>query len=116
MAFERGIQIELAQLRIAVLHHTQRQDFQSFQQLLCLGALVRFHIARHHVQAFGTALVCRQQHAEGLADTGRGAEENLQAATATLGFGALHFFQQCVGVGTLIGHDSLEEITTSRTA
>ena len=104
MALERGIQIELAQLRIAVFHQARRQDFQPFQQLLRLGALVRFHIARHHVQPFRAPLARSQQHAEGFADTGGGAEENLQAAAAAPGFGALHFFQQGIGIGTLVSH------------
>ena len=65
-----------------------------------------FDISRHNIQSFRAPLARSQQHAERFPHTGGGAEENLQAAAAALGFGTLYLFQQCVGVGTLLIHEN----------
>ena len=70
-----------------------RDDFEPLKQRPGLLAAMRLDDADDDVNALHLFCPRRGQHFIGLADAGRGAEKDLQAAPLRL----LHFTQECVG-------------------
>src|SRR6267378_4321715 len=101
---ERGVEVELAQLRTAVLHRPCGEDFEAIEKRRRVGALVRLDDADDDVRALGALLARGEQHGVGLAHAGRRAEEDLQLAASALCFVALHPREQSVRIGALFGH------------
>jgi hypothetical protein len=102
-ARERGVEVQLHQRDAAMLEPLPRQRGQADQQGAGLVATVGLDQADDHVEALGLGPPGRLEHGVGLADPGRGAEEDLEVPARTLR--ARRHFQQRLGVGAgeLIG-------------
>ena len=81
---ERRVEIELLHHLIAVDERLARQDFEAVDQLLGLAPAVRLDQAGDDVAAPGLLAARGRQHGVCLADAGRRAEKNLQAAAPFL--------------------------------
>ena len=79
-ALEQGVEIHLGQRLAAIGDRVARDHLESLEQLLGIGAPVRLDDADHHLAAFGTARLCGLEHRVGLADAGRRADEQAEAA------------------------------------
>ena len=62
-----------------MIEHQTRQALQALQQGLGIRAAMQFHMADDDVHATARTSARGAEHRVGLADAGRGAEENLQA-------------------------------------
>src|SRR5262245_9369168 len=98
MARERGIDIELAQLRPAIVDDLERKNLEALQQGGRVGAPVGLDHPDDDVRSLGPLLAGGEQHGVGLADPGGRAEEDLQPATPLLRFLALHASEKRVGI------------------
>jgi len=80
---ERGVEIELAQLRAAVLDRARGEDLEAPEKRCGIGALVRLDDADDDVHALAR-FARGEQHGVGLAHAGCRAEEDLQPAAPAL--------------------------------
>ena len=85
-----------------------------FDQRLGVGATVRFDDADDDVDTFGGDFARFRQHRVRLADARARAEEDLQLARSGARLGALDFFQQFIGIGTLLDHRGRRRSMDSR--
>ena len=106
-ALERAVEVELADLRAAILDDPWRQNFEAFQQRGRFGAAVRFDHADHHIASLGALFARFREHGVGLADAGGGAEEDFEPAAAAFRFLALDLGEQRVGIWALFDHNFL---------
>ena len=90
---QQCIEIQLRQCAPTVIDRTARDDFHTVEQSLGFASPVRLNHTNDDIDAFLIARAGGGEHLEGLADTRRGAEEDLQAATRAL----LRGLQQRVG-------------------
>ena len=67
---QRGLQVELDQLRAAIGHFLASQHIETEHEGLGLGPDVRLDVADEHVDAFAGLLAARLEHRVGLADPG----------------------------------------------
>ena len=101
MARDQGVEVHFLDDLVLVLDPLARQYFEALQQRLGLGAPVGLDHADHDIGA-GLQLGMRAlQHLIGLADAGRGADEDLEPAGAALL--APGCFQQGFRRGALFG-------------
>ena len=85
-AFQRGVEVEFLDLAPCIVDDAARQDFEAAQSAPRVGAPVRLDEADDDIDAFLPQQLRARQHGVGLADAGRGAEEDEQAsALASLG-------------------------------
>ena len=98
LACQCGIEVEFRQPFAAVIDQRRRQHRQAFQQCGGLAAAVRLDDARQHVHALRHQLARGQQHGAGLADAGRRAEVDAQAAARRALLVLADLRQQGVGV------------------
>ena len=98
MARQQGVEIHLLQLAAAVFDMPARDHVQPGDQRFGFLAAVGFDDADHDVGAVARARLGGGEHFVGLADAGRGAEEDLQAATRF----PLGFRQQRLGGRTAV--------------
>ncbi len=78
-AAQRRVEIELVARRAAQRHLREGQLLQPLQQLFGVAATVRLDVSDDEVRAPRACGARRLEHRVGLADTGRGAEEDAQA-------------------------------------
>ncbi len=83
-ARQQRVEIHLRQRAPAILHWSARDDFQAVEQRLGFSAPVGLDHADDDIDAFLEARACGGEHLVGLADAGRGAEEELQPTTRAL--------------------------------
>ena len=83
-AGQDGVKVHLGELAAFVVDHAARHDRQIGDQRLGFRPPMRFHHADDHVGPLAPLGPGGAQHFVGLADAGRGAEEQLQAAAAAL--------------------------------
>ena len=92
-ACQQCVEVHLLQRVAAVFDRAARHDLEAVEQRLGFGTPVGLHDADDDIDAFLEARACGREHLEGLADAGRGAEEELQPAARAL----LRGCQQSVG-------------------
>ena len=95
-ALQDGVEVHLLERAALVLDLAARHDLQPDELRLGLGAAVGLDQADDDVDALGLAPARGRQHLVGLADAGRGAEEDLQLAAA---FPARAAFSSASGEG-----------------
>ena len=83
-ARDQRVEIHLLENLVLVVEPLARQDFKALQQRLGFRPAVGFDHADHDIDAGPQPGMRALQHLIGLADPGRGAEENLQAAGPAL--------------------------------
>ncbi len=98
LARQRRFEVELAQLRAAVFHEARRQNFESLEERLGLGAPMGFDDPDDDVQPLGLARLGRLEHGVGLADAGRRAEEDFQLPAPLPLLLRLDLLEQFVGI------------------
>ena len=103
-AREHRVDVEFVQHRTAILDAALRNHRQAVQQRFGVGAPMCLRYADHDVDALGQHFAGFGQHRVRLADAGARAEEDLQPTRSGARLGALDFFQQFVGIGTLLDH------------
>ena len=103
-ARQRRVEIELVQQPVAIPDVLQGQPLQIAEQGIGLGPAVGLDHADHHVHAVALQAARGRQHRVGLADTGAGADEDLEFAALGLGLLKFQASQQLVGVGSGVGH------------
>ena len=103
-ALERGVEVELLDHRAVHVEHQWRQQLKALEQRGRFRAAVGFEQADDDIGATAAQRLRCGEHGEGLADTGRGAEENLQPPALRACGGRLHFGKQLVRVGTFAFH------------
>jgi hypothetical protein len=101
-----SVEIELLQHTAAIGDLTQGQPFETGDQRLCFLAAVGLDDADDDIAAKFLLPSRGTEHGVGLADAGRGAEENLQLAAGSFGFLFLNTRQELIGVRTSIVHHS----------
>ena len=101
---ERGVQIELLELRAAIREGAGRQYLELSEQRCCFGPPMGFDNADDYVGALGLLFARFGEHRVRLAHTCRGTEENLQPAALALSLLALDSREQRIRIGTLFGH------------
>ena len=108
-ACQQGIDIHFRQPDAAVFDLPSREEFQAGHQRLSFSAAMRLHIADHHINPRGLALMGRRQHGIGLAHASSIAQKNLQFAPRAGRFFRLNASQQLIGVRTtmVFGHKSV---------
>ncbi len=99
-ARQERVEVELFVALALVVEALARQDLEALEQRPGLGPAVGFDQADDDVDALTLELACRVEHGVGLADAGRGAEEDLELAATLLDFGGARFDEQRVGIGT----------------
>ncbi len=99
VARQERIEVQLRQDAAAIDHGLSRQLRQPRQLRLRFGAPVCLDQRGNDIDAVGMLAVGILKHRPGLADAGRGADENLQPAPAL----ALRMGKQCVGRGPDLG-------------
>ncbi len=104
MGGERPFEVELLQLRAAVLDRPPGQHVEPHQQGLRLGADMRLEIADQDVDPLFGHLAAGFEHRIRLADARRRAEEDLQLAPLVARFFRLHAGEQGIGVRSFFGH------------
>ena len=82
---EQTVEVHFLELHATVFRAHQRQLRQAAEQRFGFGAAMGFDHAGDDFHTLAQLGVGRLQHGVGLADTGRGAEENLEPATAIAG-------------------------------
>src|SRR5208283_1973306 len=82
LALQRRVNVEFLQIPSAIVDLFARNLFQAFEQGGGFRAAVRLHQADDDVDSLGLDPLRAQKHGEGLADTGGGAEKDLQPATS----------------------------------
>ena len=80
LALERRVQIEFLDRAPVVFNHAPRQDFEPLDERARLGAAMSLDEPDDDIDAFVPQAPRVLQHGVGLADTGGGAEKNLQPA------------------------------------
>ena len=80
LALQRRVDVELLDGPAAIVDDPARQDLEALEQRAGLRAAVGLDQADDDVDALGLEAARAQQHRVGLADAGRGAEEDLQPA------------------------------------
>ena len=80
VAAECRVQVEFAPRDAAVAHLEVGQALEAFEQALGLGASVRLDVADDDVAAGRARAARRLEHRIGLANAGRGPEEDAQAS------------------------------------
>jgi hypothetical protein len=93
LAPEQRVEVHLGEDAAAIHQAPPRQDLETAQQGLGLGAPVRFDHTDHDVDALAATLLRRLEHGVGLADARVGAEENLEPAAPLL----LGLREECFG-------------------
>lgn len=91
-----GVEVHLVEDAPLVVDLAARDQLIAFDQRQGFLAAVRLDDADHHVHAVGQPGAAGHQHLVGLADAGRGAEENPQAAALL----PLRLLEQRVGRGS----------------
>ncbi len=81
-AGEDAVQVHLLEAAAAILELPARHPFDAVQQRFGFFPSVRLDDARHRVDPLAPPGLGRQQHLVGLADTGRGAEKDLEAPSS----------------------------------
>ena len=97
---QQPVQIHLGQQLALVADRSARHDLDAGKQRFRFLAPMRLDDTRHHIDAFAAAGLRLQQHLECLADTRRGAEEDLQPAAPLPVSGD----QQRLGRGPLVAN------------
>src|SRR5580765_1271423 len=111
---ERRIKIELVSHDPAIAYGKRWQPFQAFEKALGLDAAVGLHIADDDVGTTRTQTAGRLEHRIGLADTGRGAEENAQAPTLGARLFGLNTSEELIRIGPDFVHTvSLRDLDRS---
>ena len=105
VACDGAVEVELLEPGAAVLQGPAGEDFEALDQAGGLRPPMGLHDADHHVESVGPLRLGRLQHAEGLADTGRRPEENLQLAAKLPIPLVLEPAEQGIGIGAGSGHD-----------
>src|SRR5208282_2289171 len=90
---QNSVKVHFGERVALVSDDPARDDFEPLQKRFGLLAAMRLGDADDDIDAFGLFCPRRRQHFIGLADAGRGAEKDLQAAL----FGLLCFTQESVG-------------------
>ena len=99
-ARENGVDVHLRQGSALIFDLLLGNDLKVLDQCLRLGAAVGLYDANQDIDPSGFSSATLGQHLEGLADTGRGAEENLETATALLrGFAQKGLRGRSVAIG-----------------
>ena len=98
------VEVELLERAAAVGNLPRRQDLESLEKGLRLHPAVGLDDADDHVHPVGLELARGLEHREGLADTRRGAEEELEAAARLPRLFLLRAGEEDLGVGPLGGH------------
>jgi hypothetical protein len=106
MAPESRVEVELTESGAAIFERAWRKDLESREEGLGLGPTVGLHDAGHDVHAVGELLAGGLEHRVGLADAGRGSQEDLQPAPAFPFLLGLHAGEERVGIGPPLGHGS----------
>ena len=107
-------QVELVS-RSAVAHRKRWQPLQAFQQAFRLDAAVGLHVADDDVGSTRTQTAGRLEHRVGLADTGRGAEEDAQTSTLGARLFGLNTSEELIRIGPDFVHTvSLRDLDRSR--
>ena len=101
---QRRIEVELLQRAVLVCDLRARQDRKVLQQRFGLLAPVRLEQPDDDVLALVPQLARRGQHRVRLADAGRRAEVDAEAAAVRGRLLRLHFGQQLVGIGAVVAH------------
>ena len=79
-----GVEVHLPDGAAAIVDGAARQDLESLELRLGLDAAMRLDDADHDVATLAQAAMGCRQHLPGLADAGRGAEEDLVLAARLL--------------------------------
>ena len=103
-ARERRVEVELLERGAAVGDEPRREDLEPLEKGLRLRAPVGLDVADYHVDAVRLELARGLEHREGLADPGRGAEEELEAAPSLPRLLLLRPGEEGLGIGPLSGH------------
>ncbi len=98
---QRRVEVELGQLAPAMRDRQRRQQLEPLDQRRGLAPPMRLDDAHQHVHALVGARAGGLQHRVGLADAGRGAEEDLQPAALLPLLLALDLVEKLVGIGTV---------------
>ena len=98
VAGEDGVEIHLLEHPTLVVDLAPRDHLEAAHQRSGLGAAVGLDDADHDVDAVFPLGLRRDQHLVGLADAGRGAEEDLQPAAGL----AQRFLEERIGRGALV--------------
>ena len=98
MPGEDGVEIHLGERRAAILDLGARHDWHSLDQRFRFFAAVCFDDADDNFASLPLLLPRRLQHGVGLAHAGRHPKENLQFATGSGSFFALHAREKFVGI------------------
>ena len=97
-AHKESFEIHLLEHPALVVDLAPRDHLEAAHQRSGLGAAVGFDDADHDIDAVFQFRLRRDQHLVGLADTGSGAEEDLQPAAGL----AQRFLEECIGRGALV--------------
>ncbi len=97
---QRGVEVEFLQHLAAIGNLARRQAFEADGERLGLLAAVGFDHADDDIDAQLFLPLRGGEHRIGLADAGRGAEEDFQLAARGAGFLFLHADEEGVGIGT----------------
>lgn len=79
-ALQGGVEVELAQSDVSVLHRFHGQHFQAIEQGKGVGARVRLNVAHYHIDALILDTMRLGEHGEGLSHAGGVPEEHLEPA------------------------------------
>ena len=83
-ARQQRVEVHLRQRVAAVFDRAARHDLEAVEEAFGLGTPVGLHDADDDIDTFLEARACGGEHLVGLADAGRGAEEQLQPTAHTL--------------------------------
>ena len=107
MTLQRGVEVEFLAHHAAIADRLQRQAFQRLEHALGFATAVRLDVADHDVGPGRLGRERRLEHRVGLADPGRGTEEDTQPPAARPRFLGLHLCEQLVRVRAVVGHPSI---------
>jgi len=104
LARQGNVDVELLQHRSVMRDFLARDTFEAGDQRFRFLSAMGFDHADDNVRTLLGLLLRCTQHPVGLADTGRGAKEDLELAASRPGFLFLDAGEKFVRIGALVGH------------